>query len=59
MLDRDAVVRALLLTPVVLAGSWFGARAFRKADPEKARQWTLLVLLAIGLALLVRVFAAA
>lgn len=58
LLDRDAVVRALLLTPVVLAGSWLGAHAFGRADPEKARRWTLLVLLAIGLALLVRVVAA-
>lgn len=59
MLDRDAVVRALLLTPVVLAGSWLGAHAFGRADPERARRWTLLVLLAIGLALLLRVVAAA
>jgi uncharacterized protein len=59
MLDRDAIVRVLLLTPVVLAGTWLGAHAFGKADPEKARQWTLLVLLAIGLALLLRVLVAA
>lgn len=55
MLDLDAVLRALLLTPVVLAGSWLGAHAFGRADPEKARRWTLLVLMAIGVALLVRV----
>jgi len=55
MLDRDAAVRALLLTPVVLAGSWLGAHTFRRADAEQARRWTLLLLMAIGIALLLRV----
>lgn len=59
MLDGAAVVRALLLTPVVLAGSWLGAHTFRKADPGKARRWTLLLLMAIGVALLARVVAGA
>lgn len=57
MLDGAAVVRALLLTPVVLAGSWLGAHAFGKADAETARRWTLLVLMAVGLLLLLRVVA--
>ena len=57
MLDGAAVVRALLLTPVVLAGSWLGAHAFGKADVETARRWTLLVLMAVGLLLLLRVVA--
>lgn len=55
MLDGKAVLRAALLLPVVLAGSWLGAHAFGRADPEKARRWTLLVLMAIGAALLLRV----
>jgi hypothetical protein len=55
MLDLAAAVRAALLLPVVLAGSWLGAHAFGRADPEKARRWTLLVLIAIGAALLLRV----
>jgi hypothetical protein len=55
MLDGTAVLRAALLLPVVLAGSWLGAHAFHRADPEKARRWTLILLLAIGAALLLRV----
>ena len=55
LLDQDAIVRAALLTPVVLVGSWLGAHAFGTADPEKARKWTLIVLLAIGMGLLLRV----
>ena len=35
MLDGTAVLRAALLLPVVLAGSWLGAHAFGRADPGK------------------------
>ena len=59
MLDGTAVLRAALLLPIVLAGSWLGAHVFGRADPEKARRWTLLLLMAIGAALLLRVLLAA
>ena len=59
MLDLAAALRALLLLPVVLAGSWLGAHAFGKADPEKARRWALIALMATGAALLLRVIVGA
>lgn len=55
MLDLAAALRALLLLPAVLAGSWLGAHAFGKADPDKARRWALIALMATGAALLLRV----
>jgi uncharacterized membrane protein YfcA len=55
MLDLAAALRALLLLPAVLAGSWLGAHAFGKADPDKARRWALIALAAMGAALLLRV----
>lgn len=59
MLDRAALVRAALLLPAVLAGSWLGAHAFGKADPEKARRWALIALMATGATLLLRVIVGA
>ena len=55
MLDGDAVVRALLLFPIVLAGTYLGSNAFGKADPERARRWALVVLIVMGATLLFRV----
>lgn len=55
MLDGDAVVRALLLLPIVLVGTYLGSNAFGKADPERARRWALVVLIVMGATLLLRV----
>lgn len=54
MMDRDAVVRALMLLPVVLVGSYFGSHAFGRTDPEKARRFALGLLFVIGGVLLLR-----
>ncbi|MCG8544338.1 MAG: sulfite exporter TauE/SafE family protein [Alphaproteobacteria bacterium] len=56
LLDLDAAIRALLLLPVVLAGSYLGAHFFGRADPTRARRWVLVVLIGVGAILLVRVF---
>lgn len=55
MMDQNAVVRAALLLPVVLTGSYLGAHAFGRTDPEKARRFALIMLFLIGGALLLRV----
>lgn len=44
-----ALARAALLCPVMLIGSWIGARLFRGADERTYRTVALLVLLAVGL----------
>jgi len=55
LMDRDALVRAAILLPVVLGGSYVGSHAFGRTDPEKARRFALGVLFAMGGALLLRV----
>ena len=54
MLDGTATIRAALLLPIVVAGTYLGAHAFGRADPEKARRWALVVLMVMGAALLVK-----
>ena len=56
LLDLTVAIRAALLLPVVLAGSFLGAHSFGRADPERARRWVLVALMAMGAILLVRVF---
>lgn len=54
MMDRDAMVRAALLLPIVLVGSFLGSRAFGRTDQEKARRFALALLFVMGGALLLR-----
>lgn len=54
MMDASAAIRAALLLPIVVAGAYLGAHAFGRVDPEKARRWALVALMAMGAALLVR-----
>ncbi len=54
MMDRAAVVRAALLLPLVLAGSYLGSHAFGRVDPEKARRFALALLFIMGGVLLLR-----
>jgi uncharacterized membrane protein YfcA len=54
MLDRDAILRAALLLPVVLFGSYLGSHAFGRTDSEKARRFALGVLFLMGAVLLLR-----
>ena len=54
MMDRDALMRAAMLLPIVLIGGHLGSRAFGRTDPEKARRFALVLLLAIGGVLLLR-----
>lgn len=54
MMDRDAVVRAALLLPIVLIGGHLGSHAFSRTGSDKARRFALILLFAMGGALLLR-----
>jgi uncharacterized protein len=45
----DALLRAIVLLPLMLLGAWIGGRLFRFADPKLYRTVALLLLLCVGL----------
>lgn len=54
VLNLDVLLAAGLFLPVVLAGAWAGARHFIQTDPEDFKRFSLLLLMALGIALLLR-----
>lgn len=54
MMDQNTVVRAAMLLPIVLIGTFLGSRAFGRTDPEKARRFALGLLVVMGGVLLLR-----
>ena len=44
LINVDIFWRFLLFLPPLLAGVWFGARIFQRADPESFRRWVLRLL---------------
>lgn len=44
----DALLRAVVLFPMMLIGAWTGGRLFRLADPKLYRNAALVLLLAVG-----------
>lgn len=45
----DALLRGVVLFPMMLLGAWIGGRLFRFADPKFYRNTALLLLLGVGL----------
>jgi uncharacterized protein len=56
VLSLVTVLAATLLLPVVALGTWIGARHFIATEPENFKQFSLVLLMALGVMLLLRAF---
>ena len=54
LVDADAAARVALFLLPMLAGTVLGRRRFLRATPESFRRWALILLMALGVAGLVR-----
>lgn len=54
VLSVDTMLAAALLFPIVVLGTWIGARHFIATEPENFKRFSLLLLMTLGLTVLVR-----
>jgi uncharacterized membrane protein YfcA len=54
VLSLTTVLAAALLLPVMVLGTWVGARHFLATGPENFKQFSLLLLMTLGLIVLIR-----
>ena len=51
---EETLWRLLLTLPPMIVGTWLGALTFRRADPDRFRQWVIIVLAALSVVSLVK-----
>jgi uncharacterized membrane protein YfcA len=56
-LTLGTVYVAALLLPLVLLGTWLGARRFSYAEPASFKRFALIVLMALGVLVMARALA--
>ncbi len=54
VLTLDTFYAAALLLPLVLLGTWLGARRFARAEPTSFKRFALIVLMALGILVVAR-----
>jgi len=54
----DTVVRMALAVPPMLLGTWIGTQVFHRMNPERFRQWVIIVLACLAAVGLIRAAAA-
>lgn len=48
LVGEETLWRLLLTLPPMIAGTWLGALAFRRADPNRFRRWVIVVLASLS-----------